>query len=65
MSAAKRLKKAVGCHDLASAGPVAVASALIAEFIGTMFIILLGCGAALNFATGTDLVQIRFGTQRR
>ena len=50
----------VGIADLKESGPMSILAALIAEFLGTMFIILLGCGSALNFVNiTTDLVQIR------
>ena len=50
----------LGVEDLQEKGPISMVAALFAEFLGTLFIILLGCGSALNFSTTTDLVQIRY-----
>jgi hypothetical protein len=55
-----KLKTFLGIDDLKSGGIGSFVVSLFAEFLGTLFIILLGCGSALNFKTGTDLVQIRF-----
>ena len=57
----KNVQAFFGIDDLKKSGPMSILAALIAEFIGTLFIILLGCGSALNFKTSTDLVQIRWG----
>ena len=56
----KNVQAFFGIDDLKKSGPMSILAALIAEFIGTLFIILLGCGSALNFKTSTDLVQIRW-----
>ena len=57
---AAKSKDIVGIADLKESGGMPFLAALLAEFLGTLFIILLGCGSALNFATSTDLVQIRY-----
>ena len=59
----KNVQAFFGIEDLKKSGPMSILAALIAEFIGTLFIILLGCGSALNFKTSTDLVQIRWVIQ--
>ena len=55
----KNVRAFFGIDDLQKSGPMSILSALIAEFLGTLFIVLFGCGSALNFKTSTDLVQIR------
>jgi len=55
---AAKSKDIVGIADLKESGGMPFLAALLAEFLGTLFIILLGCGSALNFVTSTDLVQI-------
>jgi len=35
-----------------------LARALVAELIGTMFLVLIGCGAAVNWKTGFDVTQV-------
>ena len=34
--------------------------ALFAELIGTMFLVLIGCGAAVNWKTSFDVTQVHF-----
>ena len=50
----------VGISDLKETGGVPFMAALIAEFLGTLFIVLFGCGSALGFVNNGDLVQIRY-----
>ena len=53
----------LGIQDLQKSGPVSIVAALFAEFLGALFIILLGCGSGIasNFTSaGPDLVQIRY-----
>ena len=38
-----------------------LARALVAELVGTMFLVLIGCGAAVNWKTTFDVTQVRFG----
>ena len=36
-----------------------LARALVAELIGTMFLVLIGCGAAVNWKTSFDVTQVK------
>ena len=54
------IKEFVGISDLKETGCGAYVAALLAEFLGTLFIILFGCGSALYFVNQGDLVQIRY-----
>ena len=38
-----------------------LARALVAELVGTMFLVLIGCGAAVNWKTTFDVTQVVFG----
>merc|ERR1711884_164029 len=49
-------KRIFGTSDLKETGGVPFVAALVAEFLGTLFIVLFGCGSALGFVS--DLVQI-------
>lgn len=53
------LKKILGTSDLSREGAGPLVAALAAEFVATLFIVFFGCGAAVNFLTPTDIVQIR------
>ena len=35
--------------------------AVVAEFLGTMLLVLIGCGAAINWKTGFDVTQVGGG----
>ena len=35
--------------------------AVVAEFLGTMLLVLIGCGAAINWKTGLDVTQVGGG----
>ena len=35
-----------------------LARALVAELVGTMFLVLIGCGAAVNWKTNFDVTQV-------
>ena len=37
-----------------------LARALVAELIGTMFLVIIGCGAAVNWKTSFDVTQVSF-----
>ena len=37
---------------------------LVAEFLGTLLLVLIGCGAALNWKTGFDVTQVGGGVRR-
>ena len=50
----------LGLEDLKpNVGLFNLLRSLLAEMLGVMLIVVFGCGTALNFATDTDLVQIR------
>ena len=36
-----------------------LARALVAEMIGTMLLVVIGCGAAVNWKTSFDVTQVR------
>ena len=36
-----------------------LARALVAELIGTMLLVIIGCGAAVNWKTSFDVTQVR------
>ena len=40
-------------------GAGAWVAVLAAELLGTMFLVIIGCGAALNFKTDFDITQVR------
>ena len=35
-----------------------LARALVAEMVGTMFLVIIGCGAAVNWKTSFDVTQV-------
>ena len=52
-------KRIFGTSDLKETGGGPFVAAIVAEFLGTLFIVLFGCGSALGFVNNGDLVQIR------
>ena len=36
-----------------------LARALVAELMGTMFLVIIGCGAAVNWKTSFDVTQVK------
>ena len=39
-----------------------LARALVAELMGTMFLVIIGCGAAVNWKTSFDVTQVKMTT---
>merc|ERR1712055_321248 len=46
----------IGVEDVKDKGKFL--KSLVAEFLGTMFLVLVGCGSALNWKTEPDITQI-------
>jgi hypothetical protein len=56
-----KLKTFLGIDDLKSGGIGSFVVSLFAELLGTLFIILLGCGSALNLSVEcSDQVSLKF-----